>query len=452
MMKEGPTMTSIPQLVEVLQHILEEEAVRLAKETGFIERERAFNGADFAQALILGWLQRPDERVEGFAQILERREVSITASGISQRFTQEAATFMQRLLERLSQVQMQAEAVDVALLRRFSAVVVEDSSSVLLPSELAEVWRGCGGSQGTSEATVKLFVRWDVLGGQLEGPRLVDGRHSENKSPFNDDELPAGGLYLADLGFFALWRLSGLARRRQAGKRFFVMRLQHGTGLSTRSGHQLDLRGLLPQQEGEAREMGVLLGKQARLPVRLIMVRVSDEVAEQRRKRIREAARDHGREPSEEVLYLAGWTIVVTNVPRGRLSLPEALVLLRLRWQIERLFRLWKEHGQIDEWRTKNPWRILCEFYGKLAAMVSPQWLIHEGCWQDPWRSLVKAAQVVRREANRIMVALYEGGLEGVLRSIVRCMRSGCRIERRKSHPSTVQLLLEGLDWELTLT
>jgi alkanesulfonate monooxygenase SsuD/methylene tetrahydromethanopterin reductase-like flavin-dependent oxidoreductase (luciferase family) len=182
------------------------------------------------------------------------------------------------------------------------------------------------------------------------------------------------------------------------------------------------------------------------------MVRVSEEVAQQRRKRIREAAQDHGREPSEEVLYLAGWTIVVTNVPRARLSLPEALVLLRLRWQIERLFRLWKEHGQIDEWRSKNPWRILCELYGKLSALLIQQWLIHEGCWHDPWRSLVKAAAVVRREANRIMVALYEGGLEHVLYAIARCMRSGCRLERRKSHPSTAQLLLEGLDWELLLT
>jgi hypothetical protein len=53
------------------------------------------------------------------------------------------------------------------------------------------------------EAMVKLFVHWDVLGGHLEGPRLVDGRHSDNKSPFNEDELPVGGLYLADLGFFA---------------------------------------------------------------------------------------------------------------------------------------------------------------------------------------------------------------------------------------------------------
>ena len=347
---------------------------------------------------------------------------------------------------------MQAEAGYVPLLRRFSAVVVEDSSVVLLPADLVVTWRGCGGGPGMSEAAIKLFVRWNVLAGQLEGPRLVDGRHSDNKSPFNEDDLPAGGLYLADLGFFALWRLAQLAKRREGGKRFFVMRLQYGTGLYTRSGHHIELRGILPQVEGEAREIGVLLGKQTKLPVRLIMVRVSEEVAKQRRERIREAARAHGREPSEEVLYLAGWTIVVTNVPRARLSLPEALVLLRLRWQIERLFRLWKEHGQIDEWRSKKPWRILCELYGKLAAMVIQQWLIQEGCWKDPWHSLFKAAAVVRREANRIMVALYEGGLEHTLGSIVRCMRSGCRIERRLKHPSTVQLLLEGLDWQLTLT
>lgn len=372
-------MTSVSQQAEALERILEEEAKQLARETGFIERERAFNGADFAQALILGWLQQPDERLCGFTQILQRRQVSMTASGFSQRFTQEAATFMQRVLERLAEVQMPIEAVDVPLLRRFSAVRVEDSSVVLLPQEVAHLWQGCGGSTGMSEAAVKLFVRWDVLAGKLEGPRLTDGRHSDNKSPFNEEDLPAGGLYLADLGFFALWRLARLAKRRADGKRFFVMRLRHGTGLYTRSGHQLALRGLLPQREGEAREMGVLLGQQTRLPVRLLMVRVPQDVADERRKRIRQAAWAQGRQPSEEVLYLAGWTLVVTNVPRTRLSLPEALVLLRLRWQIERLFRLWKEHGQIDEWRRKNPWRILAELYGKLAAMLIQQWLIHEG-------------------------------------------------------------------------
>ena len=105
---------------------------------------------------------------------------------------------------------------------------------------------------------------------------------------------------------------------------------------------------------------------------------------------------------SEEALYLAGWTIVLTNLPRTRADYAQVLVLLRLRWQIERLFRLWKEDGKIDEWRTKKPYRILCEFYAKLCAMIMQSALLAEGCWSDPYRSIVKAAQAIRREVNRI--------------------------------------------------
>ena len=73
--KEERPLTSEPHQAEALQRILEEEAKLLAFDSGFIERERAFNGADFAQALILGWLQRPDERLEG-----SRRSCSVARS------------------------------------------------------------------------------------------------------------------------------------------------------------------------------------------------------------------------------------------------------------------------------------------------------------------------------------------------------------------------------------
>ena len=103
--------------------------------------------------------------------------------------------------------------------------------------------------------------------------------------------------------------------------------------------------------------------------------------------------------------------------------------------------RTWKEHGRIDEWRSKKPWRILCELYAKLCAMVIQQWLIQLGCWQDPHRSIVKAAQAVRREVGRLMVALYKGGLEEELVDILRCMQSGCRLNTRKQAPTTSQFL-----------
>ena len=57
---------------------------------------------------------------------------------------------------------------------------------------------------------------------------------------------------------------------------------------------------------------------------------------------------------------------------------------------------------------ARSPGAILCEVYAKLAAMLIQHWLIQLGCWQEPHRSLVKAAQVVRREAGRLMVGLYE--------------------------------------------
>jgi hypothetical protein len=181
------------------------------------------------------------------------------------------------------------------------------------------------------------------------------------------------------------------------------------------------------------------------------MVKVPKEVVDERHERIHRSARKHGRIPSEEVLALAHWTIVVTNIARKRADYCQILVLLRLRWQIERLFRLWKEDGKIDEWRTKKPYRILCEFYAKLCAMVIQQSFIQEGCWFDPLRSLVKAAASLRRECNRIMVAFYEGNLEQTVQSLLRTLRSGCRLERRATSPSTAQLLLDGLDWQLEL-
>lgn len=452
MMKKEFSEVNITQIMERYQAILEQEVPRLARETGAVKRERK-NGLDavtLVEMVIFGFWQEPQIRLSGLAQVAERREVSVSESAISQRFSPQCAALFREVLHRVAEVQLESEKVEVPLLKQFSAVIVEDSSTINLPAELLEVWRGCGGSTGMSEAAVKIFVRWNVLCGQVMGPRLTDARTNDHQSPFNEQELPAGSLYLADLGFFGCQRLQQIARGQQ-GKRFFVTRWQPKTALYTRSGHRLDLRGLLPQPVGQVRELGAILGKTEGLAVRLLMVRVPQEVAKERQQRLWRAAQKHGREPSEEVLYLANWTIVLTNVPSKRADYSQVLVLLRLRWQIERLFRLWKEGGQIDEWRSCKPYRILCEFYGKLCAMVMQQALLQEGCWADPYRSLVKAATALRREVNRLMVAFFEGGLQQTVCSILRCLRSGCRLDQRAAHPSTAQLLLDGLDWHLEL-
>ena len=90
-------MTSVPHVAETIERILGEEAEQLAREVGFIERERVLSGADFVQTLILGWLQEPEITLDGLTQVLQQRETSITAAGLSQRFTLEAADLLQRV-------------------------------------------------------------------------------------------------------------------------------------------------------------------------------------------------------------------------------------------------------------------------------------------------------------------------------------------------------------------
>ncbi len=57
-------------------------------------------------------------------------------------------------------------------------------------------------------------MRWDLKRGQLQGPRLTDGRLSDRSSPFKETPLPVGSLYIADLGYLD-W--GSIAARRAAG-------------------------------------------------------------------------------------------------------------------------------------------------------------------------------------------------------------------------------------------
>jgi hypothetical protein len=106
--------------------------------------------------------------------------------------------------------------------------------------------------------------------------------------------------------------------------------------------------------------------------LRLLMVRVP-----------KAGAKRHSRTVAQQSLDWADWTLLITAVPRRQLSLAEALVLLGERWQREWLCKLWKQDGQVDEWRTAPPWRILCESSAKLIGLRLQQWLIVLLAWHE---------------------------------------------------------------------
>jgi hypothetical protein len=143
-------------------------------------------------------------------------------------------------------------------------------------------------------------------------------------------------------------------------------------------------------------------------------------------------------------LQVLEWTILVTNVPPELLSVDEALVLARCRWQIELLWKLWKQDGQVDRWRSAKPERILTEVYAKVLGLLITHWLTLLDCWQAPNRSLVKARQVVAWMAPAL--ALGVAGvvaLEPMVQRTSTTMAWGARVQPRRKKPATYQLVAD---------
>ena len=100
--------------------------------------------------------------------------------------------------------------------------------------------------------------------------------------------------------------------------------------------------------------------------------------------------------------------------------------------------------GRVDESRSTKPWRILCEVYAKLLAMLVQHWVFLVSFWASPDRSLTKAAQTVQKHALHLASAFTSiQRLGRALLTVKRCLAAGCRMNRRKKRPNTYQLLLQ---------
>ena len=105
------------------------------------------------------------------------------------------------------------------------------------------------------------------------------------------------------------------------------------------------------------------------------------------------------------------------------MCLPGAYALKRpgaaaRRWQMDLLYKCWKQHAQVDSWHSSDGWRKMCELYAKLVAVTLQHGLIVLFAWHDPQRRLVNLAQVVQNTGCTLIEALAVG----------RSMRSAMRL------------------------
>lgn len=414
---------SIPQLSATMSPILTTTATTLARDLTLVQRTRVMDGGQFARTLILGWLEQPHASRSDLVRIAQDHGVTISIPGLQHWIAAPTAVpFFAKLLTIIAAHAIAGPAIDQPLFQRFSAIWLHDSTTITLPAAVAESFPGCGGQRnGRAVGTAggKAQVRIDAITGRLDGPILQAARDSDRAVAFR--HRPArGSVQVRDLGYFALDDLA----RDDADGRFWVSRLKPNTAI-WHHGERKTLETWLPTHGSEPQEFAIQLGSTQQIPCRLIMVPLPTAVADGYRRTIRATARRKGRTPRAATLALAGWLLIVTNIPPAAATLAEVVVLLRLRWRIELLFKAWKAPQGITHIAGKERIPILVEWYAKWCGLILAHGVMIVSAWNTVNWSLTMALPAMQRHIRDLGRAWIEPAKrEAVLHAIATMLRT----------------------------
>ena len=251
---------------------------------------------------VLGWMNNASASYSQLNHVVASLDLSVRKQAIEERFGPASSKLVRRLLEEATGQLLQGRAVETPLFEHFpGGVFLQDGSVVSLPNALSTSWRGSGGRPGVGESGVRIQARWEMRGGGLHGLWLQDARSSERQGPARDEPYPENSLRIVDTAYlsYADMRAASLSRR------FWITGVKADMLFADQQGRLWNLTEWLrslPESE-QVVEVWVRAGKREQVPVRLIALRLPEEVVRRRKQR---AKREVERRPRSKGVQRCG--------------------------------------------------------------------------------------------------------------------------------------------------
>jgi hypothetical protein len=336
---------------------------KIAVECGFQKRKR---GKIKAISFIIGFLLmiscKCNTYEEWSAQISRLINGKVSKQALEERMTPETAAMLKMVLEQKLKEYLKKNKVKLneKFLSKFRSIFLEDSTTFSLPSELAKSFPG-NTSKGKRKAQAKIHALYNFV---INSFSYLDvhsfSNNDQSLASVSLDYLQKGDLLIRDLGFLVMEVLEEMIAREV----YFISRKKYGIKVfDISTGKEINLMKELRKKHCFDKQ--VLVGKEKKILMRLVILPISPEDAERRRRKAKKD-RDKRLNHSKEYYEMLGYSIFITNIPPDLCSAEEIYELYRLRWRIEIIFKCWKSHLHIEKRMPKkcnNPERIYCAIY-----------------------------------------------------------------------------------------
>ena len=203
--------------------------------------------------------------------------------------------------------------------------------------------------------------------------------------------LAAGDYVIADRGYC---QASGLHYAASQGAFVSIRLAPHNIRLLDPRGEALNLTACL-EQIGAGGKVGawpvmVPASDQPPLPARVCAIRKSEQAIAMAHKRLRRIASRRGEKLMPETLYYAEYVMVLTTFPESLFSALEVLEWYRIRWQVELVFKRFKQIAQLGHLPKYDDESAKAWLYGKLFAALITEKIIQSAISISPWGYVVE--------------------------------------------------------------
>ena len=424
---------------------------KIARESGFIKRIRKVNAFDFFLSVTFGALKGSSVTASAIVEDLSEK---ITRASVNERFTEDACKFFQEVYAHFFKIlNATKKNINVDLFKKFNEINIIDSSSWKLPQALKDAFAGFN-KDGCKIQLMLNYKTGTISLFDLTKETYNDKSYSKDISKNISKNINANDLYIFDLGYLVVNAIinihKGLAFFSRFNPKCIVLYIKKGSQF-----HKVDILNIVKvfSSSKHITEFEYYVGSESeKIKIRLFVVKVPEEVANQRRRKLRKATKREGYMPSKRALTLCDWSFFMTNIPvQKNIDVKELLALYPLRWSIELYFKQLKSVLQVHKTEVKsNPHRLQCEILGKaiVALFIS---FCYSTTRAHTWNnfneeiSFEKTVKYFKRH-----VSIFIDQLRRSMRKAVDCLQkmiinicNNCRKYRQKTRQNSLDVLIQ---------